>query len=119
MILSKLFITDTLELQVLALDGLGTASSCRRDISPVTATYELSNKFSHGIPNCLFSMPNLTLLHLSGNELTGQLPSDKALSSTLSDLSLAYNFLTGEFSLKSVSDNASHESNIFEMISRA
>ena len=47
------------------------------------------------LPICLFQLPNLTTLHLSGNKFTGSIPSTVALSDALSDVSLSHNSLTG------------------------
>eukprot|EP00981_Chlorochromonas_danica_P013638 scaffold6591_cov328-Ochromonas_danica.AAC.12 len=90
-------------LQVLALDGLSTDKSCRSSIfgsisSKQTDSYVLSQKTIHGtIPKCLFSMPQLQTLHLSGNSLEGSIPLDEDgdLGPYLSDLSLSHNRLMG------------------------
>lgn len=90
-------------MQVLALDGLSTAPSCRVPILNGIAgvnTYVLRTKAMHGsIPSCLFSMPFLNTLHISGNNLDGSIAiMDEAafLENTLmDDLSLSHNRLTG------------------------
>eukprot|EP00981_Chlorochromonas_danica_P006724 scaffold1463_cov189-Ochromonas_danica.AAC.19 len=88
-------------LQVLALDGLSTAKSCRQSILPFLPqihSYSLNLDAIHGkIPKCLFSMPKLRTLHLAGNGLTGSIPvtEDSDLGPRLNDLSLSHNFLTG------------------------
>jgi hypothetical protein len=84
----------------LALDGLTTAANCRNYFftdsffSSFTA-FSLYNSITGSIPECLFSMPLLGTLHLSGNGFTGSLPSSLNLSISLTDLSLSYNVLTG------------------------
>ena len=87
------------QLDTLVLDGLVCALSCRTKILPGISTSYLSSKLisiSGGIPDCLWSMPKLRVLHLSGNRLSGSLPSsDVIISSSLKDLSLSYNLLTG------------------------
>ena len=90
------------ELETLALDGLVCASSCRQKILPgISTSYISDHKITGRIPNCLWSLPNLQVLHMSGNSLTGSLPSDEAiLSRSLKDLSLSYNHLTGTISSK-------------------
>ena len=92
---SSICINDNL--MSLALDGLVCASSCQTKILPgISSSYVSSRSVTGGIPDCLWSMPKLSILHLSGNRLTGTLPSgDKILSSSLKDLSLSYNLLTG------------------------
>jgi Leucine-rich repeat (LRR) protein len=81
-------------LQTLALDGLGCASSCRNIILPGMSSAYISNRqITGGIPSCLFSMPYLELLHISGNRISGTIPSNTIVS--IKDLILSYNFLTG------------------------
>eukprot|EP00981_Chlorochromonas_danica_P000804 scaffold192_cov320-Ochromonas_danica.AAC.15 len=87
---------------VLALDGLSTAKACRRStlssLLPQVHSYTLGNHAIHGsIPKCLFSMPKLRTLHLSGNGLEGSIPveEEQELGASLSDLSLSHNQLTG------------------------
>jgi Leucine-rich repeat (LRR) protein len=87
-------------LSVVALDGLGAAPGCTfRD------TY-FSDEFSYGhrnslhgeIPSCVWELPNLTSLSLSGNGLIGTigpLPN----SSTLVNLTLSHNHLSGTIPL--------------------
>eukprot|EP00981_Chlorochromonas_danica_P003302 scaffold642_cov166-Ochromonas_danica.AAC.19 len=89
-------------LQVLALDGLSTAKACCRStlssLLPQVHSYTLGNHAIHGsIPKCLFSMPKLRTLHLSGNGLEGSIPveEEQELGASLSDLSLSHNQLTG------------------------
>ena len=82
----------------LAMDGLGCASSCRRPIlGSISAAYVSIQKISGGIPLCLWSQPLLQVLHMSGNSLTGSLPTltDEQMTDSLVDLSLSQNMLTG------------------------
>jgi hypothetical protein len=87
-------------LETLALDGLVCASSCQIKILPgISSAYVSSHSITGGIPPCLLSMPKLELLHISGNGLTGTLPSiNKAWSTKLRKLSVSHNFLTGTIS---------------------
>jgi Leucine-rich repeat (LRR) protein len=51
----------------LALDGLQSASDCRRELLPgISSSYLSDNSLKSRIPECLFSMPLLNTLHLSG-----------------------------------------------------
>jgi Leucine-rich repeat (LRR) protein len=84
----------------LALDGLSTSSSCRDyffadSLSSTFTSFYLKNGITGTIPECLFSMPRLQTLHLSGNGLSGSLTSSLNISNSLTDLSLSYNMLTG------------------------
>jgi hypothetical protein len=77
----------------LILDGLSSATSCRRTLP--SGAYFLSRSVGGTVPICLFQLPALTTLHLSGNRFTGSVPSTVALSRHLYDVSLSHNSLTG------------------------
>jgi hypothetical protein len=105
------------ELRTLALDGLHASSACTKDIygrlttsSPAPfvsqSSYVLSSTAIFGtIPVCIFRLPKLRLLHLSGNGLKDSFDALVAssngsttgcgLSTTLTDLSLSHNALFG------------------------
>lgn len=73
-------------LRVLVLDGLGSNFNCPNVILPTTGT----------IPRCIFSFKNLSVLHMSGNDLSGDVISTlTAWPQSLVDLSLSHNFLIG------------------------
>eukprot|EP01039_Chlorochromonas_danica_P011512 gene11512-biopygen5749 len=92
------------KLEVLALDGLSAAPSCRRATvtlsdglsSSWVPSYIMGRHAVHGsLPACLFQeLSVLVTLHLSGNNLEGSIP-ELLDSSTLTDLSLSHNELTG------------------------
>lgn len=89
-------ICDSTSLKVLDLNGLHTASSCQtRFLSALSKAYISSSSAMDDVYDCLFSMPNITTLHLSGLGIQGTLPSDLQISYTLEDLSLSYNFIPG------------------------
>jgi Leucine-rich repeat (LRR) protein len=77
----------------LILDGLSSATSCRNTLP--SGAYTLSRSVGGTVPTCLFQLPALTTLHLSGNKFTSSLPSAVVLSNTLYDVSLSHNSLTG------------------------
>jgi hypothetical protein len=77
----------------LILDGLSSAISCRR-ILP-SGAYLLSRSVGGTLPICLFQLPSLNTLHLSGNKFTGSIRSSIALSNSLYDVTLSHNSLTG------------------------
>ena len=89
-------ICQSLHLTALALDGLHTSEACITKILPLSKSksYLIPRSLQGTIPPCLYQMQKLQVLHLSGNGLTGSLPSD-GLSSSLTDLSLSHNLLTG------------------------
>ena len=90
-------ICNSRELRVIVLDGMHSDQSCRMPFFRGTLfkSYGLTTTEHRGIPECLYSMPKLNVLHLSGNVLTGTLPSDMALSPSIQDLTLSHNALHG------------------------
>eukprot|EP01038_Epipyxis_sp_PR26KG_P005272 gene5272-7324_t len=91
-------ICESKALNVLALDGLATASVCRKLFFPwlkSKSSYELIDPFRGIIPRCLFNMSTLTTLHLSGNGIKDSLPTDLVLSPSLKYLSLSHNEISG------------------------
>lgn len=93
-------------LQSLALDGLHTADYCQdrfftSSVVAMSTAYRLTESIPGGLPSlqCLFNMTSLQTLHLSGNGITGSIPSDLEVGESLQDLSLSYNLLTGSIPL--------------------
>eukprot|EP00981_Chlorochromonas_danica_P008206 scaffold2062_cov181-Ochromonas_danica.AAC.10 len=86
-------------LQTLELNGVSTADTCRERIFrfiPSFTAFTLSRSLSGSIPPCIFALPELESLHLSGNALEGDLPNDLNISNSLINLALSYNQLTGK-----------------------
>jgi Leucine-rich repeat (LRR) protein len=84
-------ICSSASLSALVLDGLHSASECKRS-APVS-----HHAFKIGtLPLCLLSMSSLATLHLSGSGLTGSVPTEVNVSAVLTDLSLSHNLLTGK-----------------------
>ena len=89
-------ICTSTSLSTLILDGLRSGSTCRDAILPgLSSRYMLQSHITGGIPSCLFSIPKLRTLHLSGNGLTGSLPNNAIIQSHLLDFSVSHNELTG------------------------
>jgi hypothetical protein len=81
-------------LSTLVLDGLSSSTSCRRELP--SGAYLLSRSVGGTLPQCLFQLPSLVTLHLSGNVFTGPVPEAALpLMANLSDLSVSHNQLTG------------------------
>lgn len=90
---------DASHLEVLSLDGLRSANDCNKyglDISFIRLL--LWNDFSGTIPSCIWQLPNITVLHLSGNGLKGELH-DIPSTSNLNLVSLTHNRLGGTIPL--------------------
>jgi hypothetical protein len=89
-------------LLAISLNGLNSASHYQIDIFPnseFSSTFTTKYSMDGGVPACLFSHPLLTVLQLSGNQLTGTLPDSLNISSSLSDLVLSHNDFTGTIPL--------------------
>ena len=83
----------------LVMDGLHTSPFCRQLVFPgssmISSPYTSQNNLFNKLDPCVFMMTGLQTLHLSGNGLTGSLPSNLSISKNLTDLSLSHNILTG------------------------
>jgi Leucine-rich repeat (LRR) protein len=75
-------------LLILAMDGLGAAMQCRDKYTIPFSGVVLGNTIDGSIPSCLWSLPLIELVHLSGNGLTGSISNNFPMNSTLVDLSL-------------------------------
>ena len=89
---------NSLVMTDLILDGMSSARSCQ--IKLFASTYSLKHDIGGPLPTCLFQLPNITTLHLSGNGFTGSIPSNIILSDTLTNLSLSHNVLTGNIPMQ-------------------
>eukprot|EP01032_Pedospumella_encystans_P012385 gene12385-14334_t len=89
-------VCDCKTLVTLALNGLQSASTCHNKIFfRISDSYITYRSLKNGIPECLYELPLLHSLHLSGNGLTGTLPKDVTISPSLKSLALSNNVLTG------------------------
>eukprot|EP01033_Poteriospumella_lacustris_P006041 gene6041-4336_t len=88
------------QLVTLALDGLRAATSCQIPLLSlgISKSYIVNSPVTGTIPACLFQMPRLKTLHLSGNGFVGRLDASN-ISDSLIDLSLSHNSLTGSIPL--------------------
>ena len=89
-------ICESLALEVLAFDGLASGDGCRDQLFYPFSLWEayLITPLEGSIPHCYWSMPNLTVLHLSGNGLGGSILADIP-DGKLQNVSLSFNRLTG------------------------
>jgi Leucine-rich repeat (LRR) protein len=80
----------------LAMDGLQSATTCQRKILPgVSDSYYTQRRMHGGIHDCVFELPHLEALHLSGNGFKGTIPDDVTISESLVSLALSNNNLWG------------------------
>lgn len=85
--------------EVLSLNGLRAAEGCEdRAVVPLTSV-ALFNTIGGTVPPCVWALRNLTVLHLVGNGLSGQLVGSLPALSQLSDVTLSHNQLTGTIPL--------------------
>lgn len=90
-------VCEARSMKSLVLDGLSSSTSCRNLFLPhVSSSYTIRQSVHGTIPACLFSLPAINTLHLSGNGFTGEIPDITAASPTLVDVSLSHNILTGD-----------------------
>jgi hypothetical protein len=94
-------ICEASALQTLVLDGLSAGAACRVPLFPASNVFKFTgsktlNKMQGSVPPCIFSaLPNITTLHISGNDLSGSLPNIESWPARLRDLSLSHNRLSG------------------------
>ena len=96
--LSSLRACAAIKLQALILDGLSASPSCQDRFFPRSQrlnSYSPKFQVVSTIPVCLFAMPSLQTLHLSGNGIRGSLESDLQISPSMRSLSVSYNQLVG------------------------
>ncbi len=89
-------VCDMTSLEGLVLDGLHSAPSCsyKLPIRIIDTIYQTTQVVSD-VPACIYELPALYTLHLSGNGITTPLPSDVAVSSSLKELVLSNNDIRG------------------------
>jgi hypothetical protein len=86
-------ICNSQSLNLLVLDGL--TSYCSSAIWPgISDNPRYSKSVSKGVPSCVWMLPNITELHLSGNDLSGSIP-NLLNYGNLTNLDLSCNRFTG------------------------
>jgi len=87
-------------LEVLVLDGLGSAMECQVPILAGFNGHRSTQKITGSIDSCIYTaFPRIKTLHLSGNKFQGSIPSSLASwPRMLDDLSVSHNRLTGQLS---------------------
>lgn len=80
----------------LSLDGIGAAEACQLKYLPFSTSYAVADEVRGTVPRCLYALPNIKLLHLSGNGIRDHIPKDINISSSMVDLVLSHNLMYGE-----------------------
>jgi Leucine-rich repeat (LRR) protein len=88
-------ICNATSMRSLVMDGLSSAHTCRNPVLPHSSAYTIERSVHGTVPACLFTLPKLNTLHMSGNGFTGALPEVSEISTELIDVSLSHNILTG------------------------
>eukprot|EP01032_Pedospumella_encystans_P013541 gene13541-15583_t len=87
-------------LVTVSLDGLTSSASCALRIMPgVLRAYSSLGQRTTQLSSCLFHLPQLRTLHLSGAGLAGRLPEVTNITRGLVDLGLSHNALSGTIPL--------------------
>jgi hypothetical protein len=73
---------------VLSMDGLGAAQVCKNSVELPFSGVTLFNTLEGSIPTCVWSLPALQVLHLTGNGLTGSIGDPWSIGPLLETVSL-------------------------------
>jgi hypothetical protein len=73
---------------VLSMDGLGAAKDCKNSWVIPLSGVAVFNTLEGSVPACLWSLPALQVLHLTGNGLTGRIGEPNAIGPSLRTVSL-------------------------------
>jgi hypothetical protein len=87
------------KVEVLSFNGLGSAEGCRNAIKFPFSDVTLFNTIGGTLPACLWNLRNLSVLHMTGNGLTGEIIPHLPHYSLISDLSLSHNKFSGTIPL--------------------
>ena len=87
------------QVEVLSLNGLRAAEGCTGGVMFPLSGVRLFNAVGGTIPSCVWGLRNLSVLHLTGNGLTGELARFLPGHSQIADLSLSHNQLSGSIPL--------------------
>ena len=87
------------QVEVLSLNGLRAAEGCTDSVEFPLSGVGLFNTIGGTVPACVWALRNLSVLHLTGNGLTGELVRSLPMISQMADLSLSHNQLSGTIPL--------------------
>ncbi len=106
-------VCNATKLESLILDGLHLSTYCSgTPINIVDTIYAIRLDVITNIPSCIYSLPSLVTLHLSGNGIQHySLPTDVKPSNSLKNLLLSHNGITGSLPLSF----QSHQWDIFDI----
>ena len=94
-------VCNATKLESLILDGLHLSTYCSgAPINIIDTIYAIRLDVVTNIPSCIYSLPSLVTLHLSGNGIQHyNLPADVRPSNSLKNLLLSHNGITGSVPL--------------------
>ena len=87
------------QVEVLSLNGLRAAEGCADSVVLPLSGVGLFNTIGGTVPACVWALRNLSVLHLTGNGLSGELIRSLPANSQIVDLSLSHNQLSGTIPL--------------------
>lgn len=89
-------ICDASNLQALLLDGLHSNPACRYKYSfTIVDEIYYSPEVVSNVPSCIYELPSIKTLHMSGNGIKSRLPTNVRLSENLTELVLSNNMISG------------------------
>lgn len=88
-------ICDAKGMKVLALSGMSSAKNCQVKTFAIFPSYITKQNVKGSIPSCIFNLPLLTSLYLSGNGFSSTLPNDVLINKNLQILHIQQNHLIG------------------------
>ena len=88
-------ICEARSLEVLSMNGLRASAGCAKSARFPFSGVLMFNIIGGTLPDCVWLMPNLVVLHMVGNGLKGDMISEIPRSSKIQDLSLSHNRLGG------------------------
>ena len=87
-------ICSATNLKILVLDGLSVGKSCTKPYLSISDSY-YSPKIDGTLPNCIFSLPFLSTVQISGIGLEGELTDQITLMNSVKIVRLSHNYLKG------------------------
>lgn len=88
-------VCEATNIEVMSLNGLGSAEGCQNIVKFPFSDVSLFNTIGGTLPDCIWNLQYLAVLHLTGNGLTGKIVSQLPDDTRITDLLLSHNQLSG------------------------
>jgi hypothetical protein len=89
------FMCDASEIEVISFNGLGAATDCENSYTFPGSGVVLFNTIGGTLPECVWSLRRLSVLHAVGNGISGELIPRLPNTSRITDLSISHNKFSG------------------------